>query len=72
MDAGSLSRTSQAVALTRAGMSRPYTPQGDPDAQRRLCAGMAPLRRPRTGIFARTRFFDEQVLTAISAGTVRW
>ncbi len=69
MDPGSPSRTSQAVALTRAGMSRPHTPQGDPDAQRRLCAGMAPLRRPRTGIFARTRFFDEQVLTAISAGT---
>src|SRR5579863_1676747 len=69
MDAGAPSRTSQAVALTRAGMGRPHTPQGDPDAQRRLCAGMAPLRRPRTAIFARTRFFDEQVLAAISAGT---
>ena len=63
-----MSRTSQAVALTRAGMSRPHTPRGDPDAQRRLCAGMPPLRRPRTGIYARTRFFDGQVLAAISAG----
>ena len=63
-----MSRTSQAVALTRAGMSRPHTPQGDPGAQARLCAGMRPLRRPRAGILARTRFFDDQVLAAISAG----
>jgi methyltransferase (TIGR00027 family) len=68
VDSESLSRTSQAVALTRAGMSRPHTPQGDPDAQRRLCAGMRPLRRPRAGIYARTRFFDDQVLATISAG----
>lgn len=62
------SRTSQAVALTRAGMSRPHTEQGDPQAQRQLCAGMAPIRRPRPGIWARTRFFDAQVLAAVSAG----
>jgi methyltransferase (TIGR00027 family) len=49
-------------------MSRPYTEQGDPDAQRRLCAGMAPIRRPRPGIWARTRFFDDQVLAAVRAG----
>jgi hypothetical protein len=36
VDPERLSRTSQAVALTRAGMSRPRTEQGDPDAQRRL------------------------------------
>jgi len=68
MDSGSVSRTSQAVALTRAGMTRPCTAQGDPDAQRRLCEGMAPLRRSRAGILPRTRFFDGQVLAAISAG----
>ena len=35
MDPGSdsLSRTSQAVALTRAAMNRPHTEQGDPDGQ---------------------------------------
>jgi methyltransferase (TIGR00027 family) len=68
VDPGSLSRTSQAVALTRAGMTRPWTAEGDPDAQRRLCEGMQPLRRPRPGILPRTRFFDGQVLAAISAG----
>jgi methyltransferase (TIGR00027 family) len=49
-------------------MDRPHTAQGDPGAQRRLCEGMAPLRRPRPGIWARTRFFDGQVLAAVSAG----
>jgi methyltransferase (TIGR00027 family) len=68
MDPGSLSRTSQAVALTRAAMSRPHAAHGDPDAQRKLCEGMPPLHRPRPGILLRTRFFDDQVLTAISAG----
>jgi methyltransferase (TIGR00027 family) len=66
---GSVSRTSQTVALTRAGLMRPCTPAGDPDAQRRLCAGMAPTRaRVRSSIVARTRFFDDQVLAALSAG----
>jgi len=68
MALGSGSRTSQAVALTRAAMSRPHTEQGDPDAQRRLCEGMTPIRRPRPGIWARTRFFDDQVLAAVDAG----
>jgi methyltransferase (TIGR00027 family) len=49
-------------------MMRPCTAEGDPDAQRRLCEGMQPLRRPRAGIPLRTRFFDGQVLAAISAG----
>jgi methyltransferase (TIGR00027 family) len=64
------SRTSQLVALTRAAMVRPRTPGGDVDAQSRLCAGMPPppddWRRP--DLEARTRFFDDQVLAAISAG----
>jgi methyltransferase (TIGR00027 family) len=65
-----VSRTSQAVALTRAGLVRPHTAEGDPDAQRKLCAGMAPASAGWLGpqIAARTRFFDEQVLAAISAG----
>jgi methyltransferase (TIGR00027 family) len=49
-------------------MTRPCTAEGDPDAQRRLCEGMQPLRRPRAGILPRTRFFDGQVLAAISVG----
>jgi methyltransferase (TIGR00027 family) len=49
-------------------MSRPHTARGDPDAQSRLCEGMAPLVRPRPAIWARTRFFDEQVMAAIAAG----
>lgn len=56
------------VALTRAAMSRPQTAHGDPDAQRMLCEGMAPPRRPHPELWARTRFFDDQVLAAISAG----
>jgi methyltransferase (TIGR00027 family) len=50
-------------------MERPATPEGDPAAQRRLCAGMWPgRRRARPNIIARTRFFDQQVLAAIAAG----
>src|ERR1700728_4123003 len=64
------SRTSQAVALTRAEFSRPHSQDGDPDAQRRLCRGMRPTGTGglRARLAARTRFFDEQVLAAISAG----
>jgi methyltransferase (TIGR00027 family) len=64
------SRTSQAVAMTRAELSRPCTPQGDPQAQRRLCAGMRPARVDwlRPHLAARTRFFDEQVMAAIASG----
>lgn len=64
------SRTSQAVALTRAGLDRPHSPDGDPAAQRALCAGMtfSPPSWLRPGIEARTRFFDQQVQAAIGAG----
>jgi methyltransferase (TIGR00027 family) len=64
------SRTSQAVALTRAGLDRPHSADGDPAAQRALCAGMTFSPPPwlRPGIEARTRFVDQQVLAAIAAG----
>jgi methyltransferase (TIGR00027 family) len=67
------SRTSQVVALTRAQLARPHTPAGDPGAQRRLCRGMAPADAAghRASLTARTRFFDERVLAAISAGTLQ-
>jgi O-methyltransferase involved in polyketide biosynthesis len=56
--------------MVRAGLQRPRTPGGDPDAQARLCAGMRPVRSvaQRAHIAARTRFFDEQVLAAIGRG----
>jgi len=65
-----LSRTSQVVAVTRSDLSRPCSGGGDPDAQRRLCAGMdvPPSNWLRPALAARTRFFDDQVLAAISAG----
>src|ERR1700678_2095156 len=61
------SRTSQAVALVRSELVRPATPDGDPEAQRRLCAGMAPVGpfRLRAHLTARTRFIDGQVLSAL-------
>lgn len=64
------SRTSQIVALIRSEFDRPFSPKGDPDAQRRLCTGMKPTHATwlKPTIFARTRFFDEQVLKAISNG----
>jgi methyltransferase (TIGR00027 family) len=64
------SRTGQAVALMRAGLDRPSSPQGDPDAQRRLCSGMraTPGGSLRPHMLARTRFFDDQVLAALAAG----
>lgn len=67
---GGPSRTSQAVALIRSGMVRPHTPGGDPDAQARLCAGLRTVTLPamQPSLTARTRFFDGQVLDAISAG----
>ena len=63
--------TSQAVAVTRAGFDRPHSPAGDPQAQRRLCAGMGSraLDHLRASLAARTRFFDDQVTGAIAAGT---
>ena len=64
------SRTSQAVALTRAGLDRPHSPEGDPAAQRALCAGMtfSPPSWLRPGIEARTSFVDQQVQAAIAGG----
>lgn len=64
------SLTSQAVAVLRAGLERPRTPDGDPDAQRALCEGM---RGPpdvwlRSGFGARTKFFDDQLLGAMAKG----
>lgn len=54
----------------RAELDRPHSPEGDPDAQRLLCAGMHPLSSPGMWpqIAARTRFFDELVRSAISTG----
>lgn len=65
-----LSRTGQAVALVRAELDRPHTPEGDPDAQVGLCRGMPPVGALPQGrqIAARTRFFDGQVLDALRAG----
>lgn len=62
-----MSRTGQAVALARARLDRPYTPDGDPSAQRRLCAGMPPVATEAIAahVAARTRFFDGEVLRAL-------
>jgi methyltransferase (TIGR00027 family) len=64
------SRTSQAVALTRAELDRPHSPDGNPDAQRALCAGIefSPPAWLRPSIEARTRFMDNHVAAAIAAG----
>jgi len=66
----SISRTSQAVALIRSSLDRPHTAEGDADAQKRLCNGIKPVHatRLRPEIIARTRFFDGQVLSALSSG----
>lgn len=65
--AGRASRTAQGVAVVRAGFERPHTPNGDPDAQKRLCDGMRAGRAPRLRdhLLARTMFFDAAVLAAI-------
>jgi len=67
------SSTSQAVAMTRAQFDRPHSADGDPDAQRRLCAGMRSvvLTDQRASLAARTSFFDQQVMAAISAGVAQ-
>jgi len=64
------SRTSQAVALTRASFTRPHSLGGDPDAQRKLCEDMRFVPPPwlQPSIAARTRFVDEQVVGAIADG----
>lgn len=62
-----ISRTSQVVALNRANFDRPHSAEGDPEAQKRLCIGMQPTRLIWP-MLERTRFFDEQVQSAISLG----
>ncbi len=64
------SRTGEVVALVRAEFDRPHSPEGDPDAQRRICKRMRPIQVPRLRphMAARTRFFDGQVQTAIARG----
>jgi methyltransferase (TIGR00027 family) len=64
------SRTSQAVALTRAELDRQHSPDGDPAAQRELCAGLefSPPAWLRPSIEARTRFMDGQVIAAVASG----
>jgi O-methyltransferase involved in polyketide biosynthesis len=64
------SLTSQAVALTRARLDRPHSPEGDPRAQAVLCTGMllSPPEWLAPSIAARTRFFDSHVTRAIAAG----
>lgn len=56
--------------MIRSELSRPHTPDGDPDAQAALCWGMRPAAaaKHRTHIAARTRFFDAQVLAALERG----
>ena len=65
-----ISKTSQAVAMTRAGFARPHSADGDPLAQQRLCAGMATvvLTHLQASLAARTVFFDGQVTSAMAAG----
>ena len=66
--------TARGVALTRSRMERPSTPDGDPDAEQRLYDGLGPVYGFRMGgrrghrIEARTRFFDREVLDALTAG----
>ena len=64
------SLTSQVVALTRAGLERPHSSEGDPGAQVSLCEGMqfTPPAWLRPSIEARTRFVDGQVAAALAAG----
>jgi methyltransferase (TIGR00027 family) len=68
-----VSLTGQAVAVMRAAMVRPSTPEGDADAQRLLCAGMAitPPESLRPGIEARTGYIDQRVLAALAGGGVQ-
>ncbi|HEX3791738.1 MAG TPA: SAM-dependent methyltransferase [Pseudonocardiaceae bacterium] len=65
-----VSRTSQAVALIRAGLDRPHSPDGDPAAQRGLCVGMRPTPAidQRPGIVARTGFIDDHLQAALADG----
>ena len=82
MKADRPSLTARGVALTRSRMSRPQTPDGDPDAEDRLYAGLQaagrrsliPFRLGGRGegrIETRTRFFDREVLDALTAGVTQ-
>jgi methyltransferase (TIGR00027 family) len=64
------SRTSQAVALTRAGLDRPHSQHGDPAAQRALCAGLnwTPPDWMQPSIEVRTKLMDDLVIAAITRG----
>jgi methyltransferase (TIGR00027 family) len=64
------SKTARYVAALRAGLERPSTPAGDPDAQRRLVDDVVlPPDRPLADhVATRTPFFDEAVLAAIERG----
>src|SRR3954451_13224315 len=64
------SSTAQRVAAVRAKFDRPVTPDGDPNAQRRLARGMKPggALRLRPHLLARTTFFDQAALDAIARG----
>src|SRR5204862_1102321 len=64
------SNTARRVAALRAQFDRPHTPDGDPDAQRRLARGMRPggAVKLREHLLARTRFFDRAVLHALARG----
>src|SRR4051794_11187497 len=73
MREGTASVTAQRVAAARAGLARTSTLTGDPAADDRLAAdvadGVAPPRRGLiTYIAARTRFFDEELLAAMTSG----
>jgi methyltransferase (TIGR00027 family) len=60
--------------LARSELSRPQTPDGDPEAEHRLYATLRPsvlwprTSRRRRRMEARTRFFDDEVLTAVTSG----
>jgi methyltransferase (TIGR00027 family) len=74
MRSGRPSVTARWIAAHRGGLhgSRPSTPTGDPDAERRLYQSMGraftlPGLRP-TGMRERTAFIDQEVARAIGAG----
>jgi len=68
--AGEPSRTAQGVAAVRAELTRPHSAGGDPDAARRLAAGLPAGRAEqlRPLLAVRTAFFDEQTRAAIARG----
>lgn len=71
------SLTAHGVALARSQLSRPRTAEGDADAEQRLYAGLQTglVRAFRggggRGMAARTRFFDEETLGAVTDGVTQ-